>query len=481
MNSNPRKGKLSIMRITTLLWVYLLAGCATVAEEPGDARDDRRCVPNERRCSGNGTQTCGRDGLWQLTVACPGACSEGICVDRCQNECRLRERRCVDGAAQLCVDAAFGCTGWNEPEPCTNGAVCFDGRCRPGGCDSPCTIGERRCTDADRFTECVELECPSWSPPEACPDRTSCSGGNCVGDEMCRDQCRDGSIVCRGQRQVQRCVRTPSGCLDYSDGETCPQGLVCQPGEGCVRPCERNTCEVGTTRCLQGGVQTCVRDAQQCVSWTDVEPCARGEQCTRGECRAPCQPECAVGNRRCVEGGYQVCRRVSECGQWGDVTPCAEGSQCRGEGQCGRCENGAREERACGTCGIQHRLCDGGNWNVWTNCYNEDGECDPNQERACGNCGVSRCTDECAWGPCENQGECSPGIRGECGDCGQRLCNEQCRWDECNNGDGTLWRPCADCGWEYCCPEGNWCNNCVGHFPENCAEGAQCGDNGSCE
>jgi hypothetical protein len=464
----------------TLCLTLISLGCAAAVDEAADSRDGRGCVPNERRCSNDGTQTCGPDGLWQRVAACPGACQGGICVDRCQDECRLGERRCVDAGAQICIEGAFGCSAWNEPDPCIGGAICLDGRCRPGGCGSPCAVGERRCASPASFAECVNLECASWVGPEACPAGTMCSGGACVGGGMCTDQCRDGAIVCRGQRQVQRCVRAPNGCLDYSDGETCPDGMVCQAGEGCVRPCETNTCEVGTTRCFEGGQQTCVRDAMGCVSWSEVESCLQNEQCTRGACRAPCESECGVSTRRCVEGGYQVCRRVERCGRWGDVSACPANTRCLGAGQCGRCESGTREERRCGTCGTQHRVCDGGNWNLWSNCYDEGGECDPDRERACGDCGVSRCTEECVWGPCEAEGECAPGNSGECGECGQRVCNEQCRWGACNNGDGTGWRPCADCGWEFCCPEGDWCNDCAGHFPKNCEPGTGCEANGAC-
>ena len=42
--------------------------------------------------------------------------------------------------------------------------------------------------------------------------------------------------------------------------------------------------------------------------------------------------------------------------------------------------------------------------------------------------------------------------------------------------DGSMWQRCGECGWQFCCPDADWCD-CAGNFPDSCASGV-CPQNG---
>ena len=244
--------------------------------------------------------------------------------------------------------------------------------------------------------------------------------------------------------------------------------------------CVDTGCEDGLWRCAPGGRQPCVLAEPECAVWGAIEACAEGTACEQGECAAaPCEDACEAGARRCTEGGVQSCVRTEACTAWSDPVACPDGTACAGAGECGVCVPGADEERACGDCGAERRVCgDDAQWAAWGGCEGQ-GACRAGAQEACGRCGTRTCNAQCAWGGCEGQGPCARGETGACGQCGMRSCDGQCQWGGCNNGDGTLWRRCNACGWQFCCPNGNWCN-CDAHFPASCP-GQSCVGSGVCQ
>ncbi|MGZ3424517.1 MAG: hypothetical protein ACXVEE_42050 [Polyangiales bacterium] len=111
------------------------------------------------------------------------------------------------------------------------------------------------------------------------------------------------------------------------------------------------------------------------------------------------------------------------------------------------CTAGAVEERACGKCGKQSRLCDGGAWLAWSSCGSETGACLPGDTRpgTCGFCGThtETCTAACVWsaGACTGEGGCAAGATetqyGGCLDGTQiktRACSVTCTW--------SVWSDC---------------------------------------
>jgi len=441
------------------------------------------CNPTERRCIGTTkTQVCSDDGKWSIPRGCVnGVCADGICTRSCEGACTPASKRCSPEGVQSCTRDGNGCGAWGEPSACPEGQECVGGGCQPQSCQSQCMAGMRRCIGANGYSECVVAgQCAEWSAGMQCPDGQSCSGGECQGSgEMCRDTCSEGGVTCSNARSFQRCQRQPSGCLDYSVPENCPAGQQCAEPGGCADVCGPPQCRVNEERCFQGGVQICVEDRRGCAVWGAIRPCGPGMACDGGVCIESCTPECVEGERRCEGGGYQSCGRVNGCPVWGAIDRCPPGTQCAGAGECGEsCRPGDFEQRLCGVCGIQSRDCDGENWGAWQGCV-EVGECSPGEERQCGNCGVQVCDNQCDWGACAGGGACAPGSTEECGECGVRQCDDQCAWGACGNSDNA-WRNCRDCGWEFCCPEGDWCGDCRGRFPENCGEFGICFDNGVC-
>ncbi len=460
-------------------------GCAGPATEPltdGGGPEPAECEPGTRRCLENQAQVCTGGGYWSLPQSCNGAsCVEGSCQASCDGTCMPGSARCAPEGLQRCDSGADGCGVWSAPAPCVDGQRCVEGQCVEQGCEADCTPGARRCVGPAAYTECRGEDCPRWSTAVDCGEGEACQAGQCGGGGgECTDQCRPGELTCLGQDQFQRCQMQESGCLDYSPAEACPPGRVCAPEEGCVLACGEPECNEGDVRCFQGGQQSCVRTAEDCVVWGAVIACDQGTQCRGGVCEAACIPECVAGERRCVELGVQTCERIDDCERWGGAEACPGGTQCQGNGMCGVCMDGQEEERACGRCGVQRRRCGNGSWGNWGLCGDE-GVCDAGSQRACGNCGVETCDNQCQWGGCQSEGVCAPGEEtapGTCGSCGWRTCNGNCQWNaECAR-DGSMFQRCNECGWQFCCPGGDWCN-CEAQFDDACA--GRCVGAGFCE
>src|SRR5260370_2811186 len=117
----------------------------------------------------------------------------------------------------------------------------------------------------------------------------------------CVDSCTqaDGHRCSNGQ--LQTCARDAQDCLSWSTPTVCPDGF-CEDAATCGT-CN-NPCAAGTTQCLKGALQTCVADGHGCRAWS------AGTMCTDGFCQdaatcGTCSNQCAAGTPQSVNAPHQ--------------------------------------------------------------------------------------------------------------------------------------------------------------------------------
>ncbi len=149
---------------------------------PPPSCSKHHCKAGERICLGaTSVGLCERlspsCSAWTRSADCPPGvlCSAGSCSS-CAEPCHEGERRCRDGAAQLCeVAPIVGCATWSRPEQCASGR-CQDGRCvvkapprtgrdrRPATSPSPPAPREVLCQIISLYRRngqlVLHLECP---------------------------------------------------------------------------------------------------------------------------------------------------------------------------------------------------------------------------------------------------------------------------------------------------------------------------------
>ena len=152
----------------------------------------------------------------------------------------------------------------------------------------------------------------------------------------------------------------------------------------------------------------------------------------------------------------------------------------------GVCTFADTREVSCGQCGQKTQTCtETCEWVDSSDCGLE-GPCEPEATRMkpCGLCGfvVQLCTASCEWEDqtdCELQGDCAPGTTQNCGECGMQTCSESCRWQGCE-GDGSRWRSCNDCGWQFCLSNGDYSTDCTAKSDPECPPPEACNPLGRC-
>lgn len=441
-----------------------------------DASASMECLPRERRClSDTEAQECSDLGRWNAPTSCAESrCERGRCNGYCGDGCIVGELGCAGDAPQRCELDEQGCSRWRIGSTCPPDTPCVNGACT---CASKCMVGEVLCAGEGASRRCQSSGC--WTAPEPCAASEVCIGGVCqVAGSPCSDQCREEQVVCVSEYAYQPCERQANGCLDFSTSVQCPAGMSCDPDQRCRSAiCENIVCAIGETRCDQNAIQICEPDRSGCPSWGRRVSCDTNEICQDGSCDYQCDPVCQLGTVRCADAGeIERCEQVNGCANWSYSGRCEADQVCLPGGRCGQCAEGQTNNRSCGGCGLQHQTCIGGRWSAWSDC---PVGCTPGTERVCGNCGIQICDEACEWTSCLGEGPCARGALELCGECGQRQCGNDCEWlSECNNGDGTTFRACRDCGWQFCCPEGDWCT-CEGRFEDRCSPLA-CGTDGFC-
>ena len=245
------------MRVTAFVFVIITATVAAgCADEicPGLANCSGTCADLDTSLA-----NCGVCGNACVTgqICVEGACVDFDCVDECST---LGELRCADAPENgivVCADFVDDddCLEWGGFTPCGEGATCVDGICA-GGCENECPVVDQRQCHEDGYRVCGNHDgdaCLEWSEVTSCEADESCSSGMC--------------------------------------------------STGCVDDCE----EEGDRTCDGNGVRTCGEfDSDDCLDWSDVDPCDEEDICIDGECeRTQCIDEgddCPCGDDLCCEG-----------------------------------------------------------------------------------------------------------------------------------------------------------------------------------
>lgn len=441
----------------------------------------------------------------------------GLSLNSC-GRCGTKRRDCQDGLwSSFSSCSGEGECGFDQKEFCGHRGTrscrgdCSWGPCEGQGCDGVATRACGRCGTQRRG-----CDNGTWGEWDACEREGSCTPGatqrcgnggtqSCGGDcewGACGDQHCDGTpsepcgTHCGSRtRTCDNAVWSEwSECIDMGDctpdeTRSCGSSGVQTCGGDCHwdGACAGQTCEgTGTRSCGYCGTQTRTCDTNA-GAWSDWSACTGEGDCTPDSTRG-----CGV------EGsGTQVCG--GNC-QWAST---CFGQKCEGE-----------TLRACGKCGTQSRVCDTarGQWMAWSACSDE-GECNARDERPCGSGGVQACGADCRWGSactgqmcpgaasrgcdrcgkqtrscdmaaakwsdwsaCNDQGACAAGEFAQrgCGAFGGQTCSAECEWGAC--GCVTGYTRCTGSGCVRLTDDAAHCGACG----TACAAGQGC-ESGKCK
>ena len=183
------------------------------------------CTEGAKQCSGNGVQTCQKNGStgcteWSGATACGAnqVCKNGACETTCTDACSAGAKRCVDNGVQTCATGASGCTEWQKTEDCGSNKICSNNACidKPAECTNECEIGAIQCKDEGSYLTCAQIEgCNKWSAAATpCPASQVCS------DNACKD---NGGGTTPVDPDVQTCLTQvkPAGTTIIDELDAC--------------------------------------------------------------------------------------------------------------------------------------------------------------------------------------------------------------------------------------------------------------------
>jgi hypothetical protein len=232
------------------------------------------CLAGTFACDGATLERCRDDETdWEVLATCSDATSCNPLAGAC-TPCMPGDTACSGAELWVC-----GASGFAKAATCATPELCdpVAGACEPPGCAKP---GAVRCVNSD-VTELEECGNDGrWAVRDACASRPLCSesAGACL-----PPACGPGDARCLGQVR-QKC----SGDLTHwVDGETCSDGLSCDP-DGC-----HTGCTEGTYRCDDSMLELCVAG-----SWAAQNHCATPALCDA--VNHLCQnPTCVAGEFMC--------------------------------------------------------------------------------------------------------------------------------------------------------------------------------------
>ncbi len=249
------------------------------------------CDPGEKRClGGDRFEVCvaTEEGCteWQERPCADGAdCfgSRRACFGECEGVCEPDARECTEDGWRRCERDFEGCTVWRD-RFCANGGPCADAPAACfGECEGfPCNVGDKRCSGADAFEECVGTEegCTEWRASPCVVAGSSCFNGRdaCFGD--CADACVEDARECVDGPNWRECFRGFDGCTEWIDrGCFGGQATCADSPNACFGDCFDN-CDPGEARCWDGSsFQVCERGEEGCLGWADPQPCAAEANC----------------------------------------------------------------------------------------------------------------------------------------------------------------------------------------------------------
>ncbi|MCB9642535.1 MAG: hypothetical protein H6728_05620 [Myxococcales bacterium] len=289
---------------------------------------DGKCSPElNENCD-----TCPRD------CGCPSgkSCKKGVCKDDSAARCGDGKCEGTESSASCCADC--GCPSGHkcesgscrliDPPRCGNGrceanetpqSCCGDCGC-PGGsyCDGSkcctCRPGQDRRCSGDQIQVC-KSDCTGWQTEQSCGSGKTCkkSGSNFICESVCESNCStEGQKRCNGGYAIQTCSRTPAGCVQWTDTQTCKSTEYCDAGTTSCKSsgCTDHKCPtVGAVRCDVRTVQECQNDASGCRVWKNTNYCTPPNTCSNGKCIYDCSSvnNCSLGPPHCSEGNVKQC------------------------------------------------------------------------------------------------------------------------------------------------------------------------------
>ncbi len=289
--------------------------------------------PCEDECPGNGARTCTQDQRafqtcgdydadacleWGDAKACAETeiCIEGVCQFECVDECAAGEKRCLGNGYQTCGDHdADPCSEWSAVTECKHDETCSNGVCSVT-CQDECQAGARECSGFQSWRECGEFDhdpCTDWGEPQGCALWERCldvaGPAECV--VICFNECdMPGQQVCSGDGYTVCEDSDWDACLEWSEVIACAEDERCSEnpetgqGECNSMPCTDDCDSAGLRQCYDAnGWRECGEfDNDDCLDWGPVRVCAAGEVCEAGECVATCEDACEPGEAGCIDG-----------------------------------------------------------------------------------------------------------------------------------------------------------------------------------
>ncbi|GAB4290757.1 MAG: hypothetical protein Kow0090_03950 [Myxococcota bacterium] len=197
-----------------------------------DKCKDKCYPPNSKGCEDDSVVTCQatEEGCLDFVVTeqCGAGtmCDGGKCVEGCRNECvAINEKGCKGDNVVTCGDRDGDlCLEWGDATACGSGKVCEEGVCVER-CQNECsTLGDKKC-DGDAVIVCGDWNsdiCLEWSAPDSCLADEYCEAGECKKKVICSDDCPSvGTTRCMGDT-VEKCGNYDSDeCLEWAQVEDC--------------------------------------------------------------------------------------------------------------------------------------------------------------------------------------------------------------------------------------------------------------------
>jgi len=135
----------------------------------------------------------------------------------------------------------------------------------------------------------------------------------------------------------QTCQRDANGCLVWSDTSSCGENKTCRSlGTDAACQCNHQCTKDGATVCSSDNqnIQLCITHSSGCLVLENQTDCSQsGKVCyfsnNQAQCVEPCSDQCPAGASQCVQNRIQICSRPERCTEWVDGQDCSlDGKRC---------------------------------------------------------------------------------------------------------------------------------------------------------
>jgi hypothetical protein len=217
----------------------------------------------------------------------------------------------------------------------------------------------------------------------------------------CSNVCTASATRCMGGG-LQTCVLMTDGCRAWDQAVSCPSPQTCPAGKTkCGCPTGGNSCSTeGARQCSPAGLQICLKEGA-CLAWGQAESCPDPQTCTGSSCSCPTAGACAANGQQCgPNGGAQVCVQKGACKSWSLESPCGyhgcDSGKCLTACPAGTFDSG----HSCQRCNAGDPCCDGDKCTLGARCIS--GTC-----QSCGGEGEPCCASGTFPPPCGAGKECA--------------------------------------------------------------------------